>query len=83
MIGTRPLHRLPPWTHRPKDETHRAYKRARDLLCLLPGWPVQRVLELAPVNWASTVQRPEVRADLDANVFRQAALGILKPLATK
>lgn len=55
----------------------------RDLLCLLPGWPVKRVLELAPVNWASTVQRPEVRADLDANVFRQAALGILKPPATK
>lgn len=25
----------------------------RDLLCLLPGWPVQRVLELAPVKWTA------------------------------
>ena len=55
----------------------------RDLLCLLPGWPVQRVLELAPANWTSTVQRTEVRAELEANVFRQASLGILKPAATK
>lgn len=55
----------------------------RDLLCLLPGWPVQRVLELAPANWATTVQREEVRAELEANVFRQAALGLLTPAATK
>jgi transposase len=55
----------------------------RDLLCLLPDWPVQRVLELAPVNWRTTVQRTEVRAALDANVFRQAALGLLTPAATK
>jgi transposase len=55
----------------------------RDMLCLLPGWPVQRVLELAPANWTATVQRAEVRAELDANVFRQAALGILKPAATE
>jgi transposase len=55
----------------------------RDLLCLLPGWPVQRVLELAPVNWRTTVQRAEVRTALDANVFRQAALGLLTPAATK
>jgi transposase len=55
----------------------------RDLLCLLPGWPVNRVLELAPVNWSTTVQRPEVRAALEANVFRQASLGTLTPAATK
>jgi len=55
----------------------------RDLLCLLPGWPVQRVLELAPANWRTTVQRAEIRTALDANVFRQAALGILTPAATK
>jgi transposase len=53
----------------------------RDLLCLLPGWPVQKVIDLAPVNWAITSQREDVRAMLDANVFRQAALGILKPTA--
>jgi transposase len=55
----------------------------RDMLCLLPGWPVQRVLELAPANWTATMQRVEVRAELDANVFRQAALGLLTPAATK
>jgi transposase len=55
----------------------------RDMLCLLPGWPVHRVLELAPANWTATVHRPEVRAALDANVFRQAALGLLTPAATK
>lgn len=55
----------------------------RDLLCLLPGWPVKRVLELAPVNWRTTVQRPEVHAALEANVFRQASLGTLTPAATK
>jgi transposase len=55
----------------------------RDLLCLLPSWSVNRVLELAPVNWSTTVQRPEVRAALEANVFRQASLGTLTPTATK
>jgi len=55
----------------------------RDMLCLLPGWPVRRVIELAPMNWRTTLQRAEVRAALEANVFRQAALGILKPTATK
>jgi transposase len=55
----------------------------RDLLCLLPGWPAKRVLELAPVNWRTTVQHPEVHAALEANVFRQASLGTLTPAATK
>lgn len=54
----------------------------RDLMCLLPGWPVQRVLELAPVHWRATIERPQVRAALDANIFRQVALGALKPAAT-
>jgi transposase len=55
----------------------------RDLFCLLPGWSVKRVLELAPVNWSTTVQRPEVRAALEANVFRRAALGSLTPTPTQ
>lgn len=54
----------------------------RDMLCLLPGWPVQRVLELAPANWRATLERAEVRAALEANVFRQAALGLLTPPLT-
>lgn len=51
----------------------------RDLLCLLPSWPVNRVLELAPMNWAATTSRPDVKAELDANVFRKVALGVLTP----
>jgi hypothetical protein len=37
----------------------------RDLLCLQPGWHVQRVLELAPAIWRATVKRAEIRAALD------------------
>lgn len=54
----------------------------RDLLCLLPSWPVQQVLALAPASWPITSARPDVKLQLEANVFRQAALGILKPAAT-
>lgn len=53
----------------------------RDLLCLLPSWPVQQVLELAPAYWSKTIEREDVKAQLDANVFRQVALGIRKPVA--
>lgn len=51
----------------------------RDLLCLLPNWPVHDVLELAPAYWHQTLQRPHVQQQLADNVFRQAALGILEP----
>ncbi len=54
----------------------------RDLLCLLPDWPVQRVLDLAPAYWRKTLERPEVQQQLDANVFRQVALGRLAPAIT-
>lgn len=53
----------------------------RDLLCLMPSWPVQQVLELAPAYWSKTIARPDVQQQLEANVFRQAALGIRKPAA--
>jgi hypothetical protein len=52
----------------------------RDLLCLLPDWPVNRVLELAPANWKSTVARPEVQDALLGNAFRQVALGNLEAI---
>jgi transposase len=54
----------------------------RDLFCLIPGWNVKRILELAPMNWRTTLQRVDVQAELDANVYRQAALGKLQPAAT-
>lgn len=59
------------------------YAYLRDLLCLLPSWPVNRVLELAPVNWRATLERPEVQRQLEANVFRQVALGKLTPTDAK
>ena len=42
----------------------------RDLLCLLPSWPLQRVLELAPANWRRTLENPDVRTELEANIYR-------------
>jgi hypothetical protein len=55
------------------------YAYLRDLLCLLPSWPIHDVLELAPANWRVALARPEVQAKLDANVYRQVTLGMLKP----
>jgi len=48
----------------------------RDLLCLLPNWPRQRVLELAPLHWRQTLKKSEAQQALDANVFRRVALGL-------
>lgn len=47
----------------------------RDLLCLLPGWPVHRVLELAPMSWNATREREDVRRELELNVYRLLTLG--------
>jgi transposase len=46
----------------------------RDLFCLLPEWPVHRVLELAPVNWETTRERNDVRKALESNPFRRLTL---------
>jgi len=46
----------------------------RDLLCLLPDWPVHRVLELAPAYWTETLGRPDAQAKLAGNPFRSLTL---------
>jgi transposase len=46
----------------------------RDLLCLIPSWPRNRVLELAPVNWKKTLEQPETQKALAANIFRRVVL---------
>ena len=46
----------------------------RDLLCLLPSWPRQRLLELAPAYWKHTCEQPETQQKLAANVFRRVLL---------
>jgi len=48
----------------------------RDLLCLLPGWPQQRVLELAPAYWRQTLEKREAQEALNANVLRRVVLGL-------
>ena len=53
------------------------YAYLRDLFCLLPGWPVKRVLELAPVNWEKTLEENDTQQRLAANVFRRVGLGEL------
>jgi transposase len=47
----------------------------RDLFCLLPSWPVRRVLELAPAYWQKTLEQQDAQQRLAANVYRQVALG--------
>lgn len=65
LLASCQLHDLEPWAY------------LRDLLCLLPGWPHRRVLELAPVNWQKTLEQKDAQQRLTANVFRQVALGLL------
>jgi len=49
----------------------------RDLLCLVPSWPITRVLELAPAYWKQTLENQDAQQRLAANVFRQISLGAL------
>lgn len=49
----------------------------RDLFCLLPSWPIKRVLELAPAYWKKTLENPDTQQRLAANVFRKVSLGEL------
>jgi transposase len=65
LLASCQLHGIEPWTY------------LRDLFCLLPSWPIRRVLDLAPVNWKQTLQNQDTQQRLDANVFRRATLGLL------
>jgi hypothetical protein len=62
LLASCRLHDLEPWSY------------MRDILCLLPSWPVHRVLELAPVNWPTTREREDVRKTLELNCFRTLTL---------
>jgi transposase len=48
----------------------------RDLLCLLPRWPLSRVLELAPANWQKTLEKRETQEALEGNLLRRVVLGL-------
>jgi transposase len=62
LLASCALHRIEPWAY------------LRDLFCLLPGWPITKVLDLAPLNWPATVQHPDVQEKLAANIFRRVTL---------
>ena len=47
----------------------------RDLLCLLPGWPVHDLLALAPVNWPTTAERDDAKQILALDPYRALTLG--------
>jgi transposase len=36
----------------------------RDVLTLLPSWKMDRILELAPLHWRQTLQKPETQQEL-------------------
>jgi transposase len=62
LLASAQLHGLEPWAY------------LRDLLCLLPDWPRNRVLELSPLHWKQTCQLPGTQQRLLANPFRAATL---------
>jgi len=48
----------------------------RDLLCLVPRWPEDRLLERAPATWRKTLEQRDTRQALEANVLRRVVLGL-------
>lgn len=52
LIASCQLHQIEPWAY------------LRDVLTLLPSWPKQRVLELAPKYWPQTAARLDVQERL-------------------
>jgi hypothetical protein len=65
LLASCQLHGIEPWGY------------LRDLLCLLPSWPCNRVLELAPAYWEKTLQQQDAQQRLAANVYRQVTMGSL------
>jgi len=64
LLASCAMHGIEPWAY------------LRDLLCLLPGWPQRRVLELAPVCWKETSQQAETQERLAAHPLRRAVLSL-------
>lgn len=52
LVASCQMHDIEPWSY------------LRDVLTLLPSWPQQRVLELAPKNWRATLARPDTQESL-------------------
>ena len=63
LLASCRMHDVEPWTY------------LRDRFIVLPHCPAHRLIELAPLNWATTVKRPEVQKLLGDNRFRQLTVG--------
>jgi transposase len=63
LIASAKLHGLEPYAY------------LRDLFCLLPSWPRNRVLELAPAYFKQTLEREDVKQRLADHVLRRVSLG--------
>ncbi|WP_437671552.1 IS66 family transposase [Sorangium sp. So ce131] len=55
LIASCALHQLDPWVY------------LRDVLILLPSWPRDRVIELAPKSWKQTLENTDARQRLAAS----------------
>jgi len=64
LIASCQMHGLEPWAY------------LRDLFCLLPSWPLRRVLDLSPAFWKKTLEEEDTQQRLTANIFRRIGLGL-------
>lgn len=62
LLASCQMHGIEPWAY------------LRDIFCLLPRWPMPRLLELSPLHWKTTLARDDVQQKLDANIYRRATL---------
>jgi hypothetical protein len=53
---------------------HGSTQQSRALASSVHRWPEHDLLDLAPLRWAKTSARDDVRAMLDANPFRRLTL---------
>ncbi|WP_437951401.1 IS66 family transposase [Sorangium sp. So ce296] len=60
LIASCAMHQLDPWAY------------LRDVLILLPGWPRDRVIELAPKSWKQTLENTDARQRLAASPWTWA-----------
>lgn len=62
LLASCAMHRIEPWSY------------LRDLLCLLPGWPKSKALDLSPACWKQTLEQKDAQERLDADPFRAVTL---------
>jgi transposase len=66
LIASCEMHGIEPWAY------------LRDLFHLLPDWPKNRVLELAPAYWKQTLEQEEAQRRLGENPLRRALLAFVR-----